>query len=125
MAKEIILKKDTDASKMTIAPGVRVGNLLFISGSAGAKGGKLAGDDIYSQARQSLENLGEVLEAAGSSWNKVVKVTCFLTYPERDGAGWNKAWKEFFPKDPPARATVGEGIAMDGALIEVDLVAVI
>ena len=124
MKKELILPEGTDVTKMTIAPGTQAGELLFISGSAGAKGGKLAGDDIESQARQAMENLGRVLKAAGSSWDKVVKVNCFLTQPQRDFRGWNVVFKEYFPKDPPARTTVGAGIAMEGALIEVDLIAV-
>ena len=124
MDKKLILPEGTNVDKMVIAPGTQAGGLLFISGSAGAKDGKLAGDDIESQARQSMENLGRVLKAAGSSWNKVVKVTCYLTNAQRDFKGWNVVFKEYFPKDPPARTTVGAAIAMPGALIEVDLIAI-
>ena len=123
MKKELILPEGTDVTKMTIAPGTKAGELLFISGSAGAKDGKL-GEGIEAQARQSLKNLGRVLEAAGSSYDKVVKVTCFLTDPQRDFPGWNVVFKEFFPKDPPARTTVGAAIGMKGALIEVDFIAI-
>jgi len=123
MEKQLILPEGTDVSKMVIAPGVRIGDLVYVSGSAGAKGGKLAGEDVESQARQAMLNLGRVLEAAGSSWEKVVKVNCFLVYAARDFAGWNKVFKEFFPKNPPARTTVGGDIAMEGALIEVELIA--
>ena len=123
MKKELILPEGTDVTKITIAPGTQAGELLFISGSAGAKDGKLD-DGIEAQARQSLKNLGRVLEAAGSSYDKVVKVTCFLTDPQRDFPGWNVVFKEFFPKDPPARTTVGAAIGMKGALIEVDFIAI-
>ncbi len=123
MEKELILKEGTDVEKMVIAPGVRVGDVIYVSGSAGAKDGKLAGDDIESQARQAMENLGEVLEAAGSSWDKVFKLNCYLTEAARDFQGWNKVFKEYFPEDPPARTTVGAQIAMEGALIEVELIA--
>ncbi len=78
MEKQIILTPGTDPAKMTIAPGVRAGNLLFVSGSAGHKNGKVVGPDIESQARQAMENLGEVLKAAGTSWDKVFKVGCSL-----------------------------------------------
>ncbi|MBC7236018.1 MAG: RidA family protein [Chloroflexi bacterium] len=125
MEKELILPPGTSRESITIAPGVKYGNLLFVSGSAGAKEGKLAGDDIESQARQALENLGRVLKAAGSSWDKVIKVNCYLTHAARDFQGWNKVWKEYFPKDPPARTTVGADIAMQGALIEVELIAIV
>ena len=123
MEQELILPEGVDRDKITIAPGVKYGPVVFISGSAGAKGGKLPGDDIESQARQAMENLGVVLKAAGSSWDKVLKVNCFLTHAARDFAGWNTVWKEYFPKDPPARTTVGAAIAMKGALIEVELIA--
>lgn len=123
MEKELILKEGTDVEKMVIAPGVRVGDVVYVSGSAGAKDGELAGDDIESQARQAMENLGEVLEAAGSSWDKVFKVNCYLTEAARDFQGWNKVFKEYFPENPPARTTVGAQIAMEGALVEVELIA--
>ncbi len=127
MEKQLIIPEGTDVSKMTIAPAVRIGDLLYLSGTAGvdrAKGG-LAGDDIYSQAKQALKNLGELLELAGSSWDKVVKVNCWLVHAARDFDGWNRAFKEVFPTNPPARTTVGGDIAMEGALCEVELIATV
>jgi 2-iminobutanoate/2-iminopropanoate deaminase len=125
MGKLLVIPEGTDVIKMVIAPGVRTGDLLFLSGTVGldSKRGQLAGNEIEAQARQAMVNLGQVLEAAGSSWDKVVKVTCFLVHAKRDFAGWNKVFKEFFPVDPPARTTVGADIAMEGALIEVELIA--
>ena len=125
MGKLLVIPEGTDVVKMVIAPGVRTGDLLFLSGTVGldSKRGQLAGKEIEAQARQAMVNLGDVLKAAGSSWDKVVKVTCFLVHAKRDFAGWNKVFKEFFPKDPPARTTVGADIAMEGALIEVELIA--
>jgi len=126
MKKELILPPGTDPSKMTIAPGVKVGNFLWVSGSAGAKDGQLPGDwDIVAQSRQAFENLGRVLEAAGTSWENVVKVNCFLVDAARDFAGWNKVFKEYFPTNPPARTTVGGDIAMNGALVEVEMVVIV
>ena len=125
MGKLLVIPEGTDVIKMVIAPGVRTGDLLFLSGTVGldSKRGQLAGNEIEAQARQAMVNLGQVLETAGSSWDKVVKVTCFLVHAKRDFAGWNKVFKEFFPADPPARTTVGADIAMEGALIEVELIA--
>jgi len=125
MEKQLILPEGTDPDKITIAPAVRIGDFLYLSGTAGFREGKLTGDDIETRARQAMNNLGRVLEAAGSSWGKVVKVNCFLVYPQRDFGGWNKVWKEFFPKNPPARTTVGAQIAAEGALIEVELIATV
>jgi 2-iminobutanoate/2-iminopropanoate deaminase len=127
MGRQLIIPKGTDRSTMTIAPAVRLGDTLYVSGSAGVdrKRGGLAGEDIESQARQAMINLGEVLEAAGSSWDKVVKVNCYLVHASRDFDGWNTVFREFFPEDPPARTTVGTDIALEGALIEVDLIAAV
>jgi 2-iminobutanoate/2-iminopropanoate deaminase len=127
MDKQLILPEGTDVGKMVIAPATRIGDLLYLSGTAGydREKGALAGPDIESQARQAMENLGRVLKAAGSSWEKVVKVNCFLVHAARDFAGWNTVWKEYFPTNPPARTTVGGDIAMEGALIEVELIATV
>ena len=126
MDKQLIIPDGTDVDTMVIAPAVRVGDMLYLSGTAGfdAAMGKLAGADIESQARQAMKNLGRVLDAAGSSWDKVIKVNCFLVRAQEDFAGWNTVFKEIFPKNPPARTTVGGDIAMDGALIEVELIAI-
>lgn len=126
MGKTLIIPEGTNVSKMVIAPGVQAANLLFLSGTVGLDPatGRLAGAGIEAQARQAFLNLGNVLDAAGSSWDKVIKVTCFLVHAKRDFAGWNKVFKEFFPQDPPARTTVGADIAMDGALIEIELIAI-
>ncbi len=122
--KEIVVPAGQDPSSMPFSPGVRVGNLLFLSGMAGlTEDGQLPGPDIESQARQAFVNLGQVLDAAGGKWEDVVKVTCYLTRPERDLAGWNAIWREFFPENPPARATVGAALLDDSWLIEIDLIA--
>jgi len=125
VGKKLVIPEGTDVDNMVIAPAVRIGDLLYLSGAAGTEDGKLVGDDIESQARQTMKNLGAVLEAAGSSWDKVIKVSCFLVHAQRDFAGWNKVWKEVFPKNPPARTTVGGDIVLAGALIEVDLIATV
>jgi len=126
LEKQLVIPEGTDRASMVIAPAVRVGGMLYLSGAPGRdpETGELAGDDIVSQARQALANLGRVLEAAGSSWDKVVKVNGFLAHVKRDFAGWNVAFKEVFPTDPPARTTVSGDIALEGALIEVELIAI-
>jgi reactive intermediate/imine deaminase len=125
MERKAIIPPGTDTSKMMFTPGVQAGNLLFVSGATGTKDGKLVGDDIVSQTRQVMENIGAVLATAGTTWDKVVKVNCFLVHAERDFAGWNQVFKEYFAENPPARTTVGAAIALAGALIEVDVVAIV
>ena len=122
--KEIIAPPGQDAASMPFSPGIRVGNLLFLSGMAGLdENGQVPGADIISQARQAFENLGQVLEAAGASWSNVVKVTAYLTHPQRDLQGWNEVWRTYFPEDPPARATVGASLLNDSWVIEIDIIA--
>ena len=127
MEKQLIIPEGTDVENMVIAPGVRVGDFVYLSGNAGydKEKGALAGDDIESQARQTMENLGVVLKAAGLTWDKVFKLNCYLVHAARDFAGWNKVFKEYFPSNPPARTTVGAQIAMEGALIEVEVIATV
>jgi len=99
MEKKLILKPNTDVKNMVIAPGCQAGKLLFVSGSAGAKDGSL-GIGIEAQARQAMENLGEVLEAAGTSWDKVVKVGCFLVQASRDFGAGTMCSKSISPRTP-------------------------
>ena len=123
--KEIITPAGTNPN-LPFSAGVKVGNLLFSSGYAGLDAsGNVPGPDIESQARQCFSSLGQVLAEAGSDWSKVVKVTCFLTHPERDLAGWNKVFVEHFPTKPPARSTVGCRLLNPAWLIEIELIAVV
>ena len=125
MEKEIILTEGKDPTKMMFSPAVRVGNWVFPSGSAGiAKDGSVP-DGIEAQADQAFQNLGEVLEAAGCTWEQVIKVNCFLIDPMRDFGGWNKVFRKYFPENPPARTTVGT-LELIGPewLLEIELIAV-
>ncbi len=100
-----------------------VGNLLFTSGQLGldpATGELCQG--VEAQARQSLENLGAVLSAAGYDFSDVVKTTIFLANID-DFAAVNVIYASFFPQDPPARSCVAVKTLPKGGLIEIELVA--
>jgi len=101
---------------------VRTGNLLFVSGQVGQRGGRV-GEGIEEQTRFTLENVKDVLAQAGCSLDDVVKVTVFLT----DMSLWpkmNEVYREYFPKEPPARSAFGaNGLAMPELLIELECVA--
>jgi 2-iminobutanoate/2-iminopropanoate deaminase len=101
---------------------VRAGDLLFVSGQVGRRGDKV-GDGIEEQTRFTIENIRDVLEQAGCSLEDVVKVTVFMT----DMALWpkmNDVYREYFPKDPPARSALGvNGLALPGLLVEIECVA--
>jgi 2-iminobutanoate/2-iminopropanoate deaminase len=85
---------------------VRVGNLVFTAGQPGIDPatGQVAGPTFEAQARQAFANLSALLEDAGSSLQRVVKVTCFLADPAAF-ATLNEVFAEFFPNSPPVRST--------------------
>ena len=80
------------------------------------------GSDIKLQARFTLNNIKNTLQAAGSSFDHVVKAQVFLT-DLKDFAGFDEVWREFFVVPPP-RTTVGtSGLLVKDALIEIDLIS--
>lgn len=97
----------------------RVGELLFLSGvgprERGSKKipgveldseGNIVSYDIETQVRSVFQNVRWILEDAGSSWEKIVDVTVFLTNMKDDFPVYNRLWKEYFEKDPPCRTTL-------------------
>ena len=100
-----------------------VGGLLFTSGQLGLDPatGTLP-EGIEAQTKQSLENLGAVLAAAGMEYGDVVKTTVFLANMEDFGAV-NEIYAGYFPKEPPARSCVAVKTLPKGALVEIELVA--
>ncbi|MEW5933281.1 MAG: Rid family detoxifying hydrolase [Bacillota bacterium] len=84
--------------------------------------GKLVGEGVEEQTRQALQNLRAILAAAGTSLEKAVKVTVFLTdmgaFPLM-----NRVYAEFFPEDPPARTCIGVAALPMGAAVEIEVVA--
>src|SRR6266540_3945344 len=103
---------------------VRVGNVLYLSGQLGNVPGtrQLADTSIAGQTRQAFENIKTILQAAGTSLERVVKCTVFLT-DINDYAAMNAVYATYVPKDPPARSTVaGSGLAL-GARVEIECLA--
>lgn len=97
----------------------QVGDLLFLSGIGPRTKGKkeipgveldekgnITSYDIAVQTRSVFDNVKAVLEASGSSWDKLVDVTVFLTNMKADFAIYNKIWAEYFPENGPCRTTV-------------------
>lgn len=99
------------------------GGTLYCSGQLGLipATGALA-DGLEAQAAQALDNLGEVLAAAGMSYGNVVKTTVFLS-DMADFAAVNAVYEKYFPTDPPARSCV-QATLPKGGLVEVEAIAV-
>ena len=92
--------------------GVRHGNLLFVAGQVGQDfaTGKPASEEFDGQVRQAIENVSRILEAGGSSLDKVLSVNCWVTDMSRWGR-MNEIYLEYFNTDPrPPRATVGAAL---------------
>ena len=106
-----------------LSPAVRVGDVVYASGQLGLN--RQAPDStIEGQTRLTLENTKRVLEAAGTTMENVVKCTVFLTRAS-DFQGMNRVYREFFPKDPPARSTVVvAALVVPAAVVEIECMAV-
>lgn len=99
------------------------GGFVFVSGQVPVKpGSKYVPMDVASETRQAMENLRAVLEAAGSSLDKVVKTTVFLR-DIRDFAAMNEAYAASFQGHAPARSTVQAGALPLGCSVEIDCIA--
>ncbi|SNR16312.1 RidA family protein [Tenacibaculum jejuense] len=103
---------------------VEVGNTLYLAGQVGInpETKKLPEGGIGPETRQTLENIKAVLAAHGSDLEHVVKCTVILSTTD-DFAAFNKIFREYFPKNKPARTTFAAGLLV-GAKIEIDVIAV-
>lgn len=117
----------TEMAPAAIGPysqAIKVGNFIFASGQIpiDPKTRAMVEGGIEAQARQSLTNVRNLLEAAGSSMNKVIKTTVFMA----DMADFNTVngiYADFFAEPYPARSAVAVKSLPKGALIEVEVVA--
>ncbi len=121
MVKEVIIMPN--AAEYPFSSAVKAGDFIFVSGNGGfvdKDGREVKG--IKAQTKQCLENIKQVLEAAGSSLSDVVKVNVFITNTV-DFAQMNEIYGDYFTKDRPARSTVVTGLVRPDMLIEVECVA--
>ena len=103
---------------------VESGDLVFLSGQIplDAATGKLVEGDISAQAKQSLENLKTILQAAGLGFGHVVKTTIFLT-SMADFAAVNEVYKAYMSEPYPARSTFAVAALPMGAKVEIEMIA--
>jgi 2-iminobutanoate/2-iminopropanoate deaminase len=119
----------TPKAPQTIGPysqAVLHNNMVYCSGQIALNPDDMSivGSDAKTQCVQVMNNLGEVLTAAGSSWEKVLKCSIFLKSMD-DFAVVNEIYGEKFPKNPPARETVAVKTLPKDVLVEISCIAYI
>lgn len=123
MSKKVVRTPHAPIPKVPISQAIKAGGMVYCSGfvPADPATGNLVPGNIEVQTDRVLQSLQAVLEAAGSSMEKVVKTTVFLA-DRTDFAGMNKVFERYFPKDPPARSTIQAQLMVD-AKVEIELIA--
>ncbi|MEK6636002.1 MAG: RidA family protein [Planctomycetota bacterium] len=124
MEKMVISTNNAPAAIGPYSQAIKMGNLVFVSGQIPIipKTGEILLGDIKLQTRQVLENLKNILEAAGSSLDNVVKTTVFMK-DLNDYTAINDVYKEFFPQKPPARAAVQAARLPKDVGVEIEAIA--
>ena len=121
--KQVISTSKAPAAVGPYSQAIKRGDLIFVSGQIpiDPATGKMA-DATVDQARQCLNNVKAILEAAGSSLEKAIRVGIFMT-DLADFKAVNEIYATFFTADPPARATVQVAALPLGAKIEIEAIA--
>ena len=124
MRRETITTDRIVPSVGPFSAGVRAGDLLFLSGQVALDPatGKLVGGDIGAQTEQIFANISAVLEAAGKSFDDVMKTTVYLA-DMKDFGAMNAVYARYFQTPYPARTTIQAAGLPLGAALEIEVVA--
>jgi 2-iminobutanoate/2-iminopropanoate deaminase len=117
----------TSSAPQAIGPysqAIRAGDLLFVSGQIplDPATGVMVGGDIADQTRRVFQNLGEILKAAGASFDQVVRTTVYLA-DMGDFAAMNEVYATYFSAPAPARSTIQAAGLPKNARVEIDVIA--
>src|SRR5262250_3877501 len=124
MQKRVVHTSKVPPARVPLSQAIKVGEWVFASGQLGldVKTGKLVPGGIAAETRQVCENLEAVLEAAGSSLDRVVKVTIYMADVD-ELAEMNEVFSSYFPVDPPARTTFECARLIRDARVEIEAIA--
>ena len=124
MNKQVVHTPKVPPARVPLSQAIKAGDWVFASGQLGldVATGKLVPGGIGAETRQVCENLKAVLEAAGSSLDKVVKVTIYMA-DLGELMAMNEVFSRYFPVDPPARTTFQCVALVGGARVEIEAIA--
>ena len=127
MAEKSVVRTEAAPAPFQGAPysqAVRVGDLVFVSGQLALRPdhAEIVGETIQEQTEQVMQNLGAILDAAGSGLDKLVKTTVYLI-DLGDFAGMNEVYARHVGETPPARSTIEIGKLPSGGLVEIEAIA--
>jgi 2-iminobutanoate/2-iminopropanoate deaminase len=124
--REAVSTPNAPAAIGPYSQAIRAGHMLFLSGQipSDPKTGNLVSGGIEPQTHQVFKNIGEILKAAGASFDNVVSAGVFLA-DMNDFAKMNEVYATYFPSPAPARATVQVARLPKDALVEIQVTAVL
>jgi 2-iminobutanoate/2-iminopropanoate deaminase len=124
--KDVIIAKDGPRPIGPYSPGIRVGNLLFISGTIGIDPatGELSPGGVEGQTRQALVSISKILEALNANLANVVKTTVFLKDID-NFSSMNTIYAQYFSESPPARSTIEVAALPADAEVEIEAIAIL
>ena len=124
MARQIVFTPNAPKPPPTYSQAVKAAGLVFVSGTSPAdlETGAIKGATIQEQTRQCLTNISAILEAAGSSLEKIVSATVILA-DEDDFVGMNEEWLRWFPSNPPARQGAKLPVRVPGLKVSIAAIA--
>ena len=125
MTRQVIHTDKVPPARVPLSQAIKAGEWIFASGQLGndPRTGRLAEGGIAAETRQVCENLKAVLEAAGSSLDRVVKVTIYMV-DLNEVLAMNGVFSQYFPVDPPARTTFACARLIGDARVEIEAIAV-
>jgi 2-iminobutanoate/2-iminopropanoate deaminase len=126
VAEKTVIRTERAPAPFQGAPysqAIRVGDLVFVSGQLALRPAhaEIVGETIGEQTEQVMQNLGAILEEAGSGLDRLVKTTVYLVNLG-DFAGMNEVYARYVGDRPPARATVEISALPSGALVEIEAI---
>jgi 2-iminobutanoate/2-iminopropanoate deaminase len=124
MSRQIVHSPKAAKSPASYSQAVKAAGLVFVSGTAPHDpiSGQIKGETIQEQTRQCLTNIVAILEAAGSSLDKIASATIVLA-DEDDFAGMNEEWLRWFPANPPARQGAKMPVRVPGLKVSIAVIA--